>query len=85
MALPEPLGASLPQGRYSSNPAGFQSSYHQRRGQAHLETNDETPETVIGAWRRDREIDRDGHRVSRFGVRPRAVRLVLAERGSRSR
>jgi hypothetical protein len=44
---------------------------HQRRGHAHLETNDEMPETDIGALRRDR--DRDGHRVSRFGVRPRAV------------
>jgi hypothetical protein len=53
-----------------SIPAGSHSTYRQRRGQAHLERNDETPETIIGAWRRD------GHRVSRFGVRPRAVRLV---------
>jgi hypothetical protein len=57
-----------------SIPAGFQSSYHhQRRGQAHLDTNDETPETY--------GIERGmGNRVSRFGARPRAVRLV--ERGS---
>ena len=48
--MPEPLSA-ISAGFHSS------SSYHQRRGQAHLETNDETPEpSSAPPWRREREI-----------------------------
>ena len=67
--LPEPLGVSLPQHIISA----LDLIRHIVNGgdKRIWRRMTKTPETDNGAWRRDR--DRDGHRVSRFGVRPRAV------------